>query len=73
MVWGCFSPQIEGFLQDLHHFPYLLGGGILKWSKWCIRVPNTRKQAERTKIIIYVCPSSLYMSHWEEGRLLIQG
>lgn len=34
------------------------GTGSPKWCKWFIGVPNTRKQNERTKIIIYVSPSS---------------
>jgi hypothetical protein len=53
----------------LYHFSKCIMEWVLP-SKWCIRVPYTRKQSERTKIIIYVSPSSLYMSACRKREIL---
>lgn len=61
----------EGLKNVLPFSSTWYGTGSPKYSKWCIRVPNTRKQNERTKIIIYGSPSSLYMSAWRKREILI--
>lgn len=67
----CSLLWAEGLKNVLPFSSAWYGTGSPKYSKWCIRVPNTRKRNERTKIIIYGSLSSLYMSAWRKREILI--
>lgn len=64
----CSSLWFEGLLQGFTLCQSVdYGTDSPNESKWCKRVPNTRTQTERTKIIIYVSLSSLYVSLKKKG------
>lgn len=63
----CSSLWFEDLQGLILFFSTYYRTGSPNKSKWCMRVPNTRNEAERTKIIIYVSLSSLHMSSRRKG------